>query len=107
MQCEMVHRAITMKKPHPASLPGLSTPCIPRPILRIKRRLMPLPGIDGGRPNPAKSHRMALMGRPLDFNYEEMMERQKRLEADGFDRIRFFCYPDMAHQMPTSQCWPI
>lgn len=51
----------------------------------------------------AKSHRMALMGGPLDFNYEEMIERQKRLEADGFDRIRFVCYPDMAHQMPTPQ----
>ncbi|MEE9131693.1 MAG: prolyl oligopeptidase family serine peptidase [Phycisphaerales bacterium] len=51
----------------------------------------------------AKSHRMALMGGPLDFNYEEMMERQKRLEADGFDRIRFLSFPDMAHQMPTRQ----
>ena len=51
----------------------------------------------------AKSHRMALMGGPPDFNYDEMVLRQEHLEADGFEEIRFFSYPDMAHQMPTPQ----
>ena len=43
------------------------------------------------------------MGGPPDFNYDEMVLRQERLEADGFEQIRFFSYPDMAHQMPTPQ----
>ena len=51
----------------------------------------------------AKSRRMALMGGPPDFNYDEMVLRQEHLEADGFEQIRFFSYPDMAHQMPTPQ----
>ena len=51
----------------------------------------------------AKSRRMALMGGPPDFNYDEMVLRQEHLEADGFEQIRFFSYPDMTHQMPTPQ----
>lgn len=51
----------------------------------------------------AKSRPMALMSGPEDFNYDEMVQRQKGLEADGFEQVRFFCYPDMAHQMPTPQ----
>ena len=48
-----------------------------------------------------RRHRMALVGGPPDFNYREMVERVRRLEADGFANIRFFEYPDMAHEMPT------
>ncbi len=51
----------------------------------------------------AKSHRMALVGGPPDFNYAEMSARAARLEADGFRNIRFFSYPDMAHEMPTAE----
>lgn len=51
----------------------------------------------------AKSRRMALISGPLDFNYDEIVQRQELLEADGFEQIRFFSYPDMAHQMPTPQ----
>jgi len=53
--------------------------------------------------NLARTHRMALMGGPPDFNYAEMSERAARLEADGFRNIRFFSYPDMAHVMPTAE----
>ena len=53
--------------------------------------------------NLARSHRMALVGGPPDFNYAEMSERAARLEADGFRNIRFFSYPDMAHVMPTAE----
>ncbi|MEE8154852.1 MAG: PHB depolymerase family esterase [Phycisphaerales bacterium] len=51
----------------------------------------------------AKSRRMALMSGPEDFNYDEMVLRHERLEADGFEQIRFFSYPDMAHEMPNPQ----
>ena len=51
----------------------------------------------------AKSRRIALMSGPPDFNYDEMVLRQERLEAEGFEQIRFFSYPDMAHQMPKPQ----
>ncbi len=50
----------------------------------------------------ARAHRMAPMGGPPDFNYDEMTERVTRLEVDGFANIRFFSYPDMAHVMPTA-----
>lgn len=49
----------------------------------------------------ARTTRTALMSGPPDFNYKEMVERQKQLESDGFQSIRFFDYPDMAHVMPT------
>jgi hypothetical protein len=49
----------------------------------------------------ARSRRYALMGGPADFNYDEMVERRRRLMDDGFTGIRFFEYPDMAHHMPT------
>ena len=51
----------------------------------------------------ARQNRMALIGGPRDFNYHEMRERKRLLEADGFVSIRFFDYPDMAHQMPTTK----
>ncbi len=51
----------------------------------------------------ARKNRMALIGGPRDFNYREMLERKRLLEADGFVSIRFFDYPDMAHQMPTPE----
>lgn len=51
----------------------------------------------------ARQNRMALIGGPRDFNYREMLERKRLLEADGFVSIRFFDYPEMAHQMPTPQ----
>ena len=50
----------------------------------------------------ARAHRMAPMGGPPDFNYDEMQERVARLEVNGFTNIRFFSYPDMAHVMPTA-----
>lgn len=46
---------------------------------------------------------IALMSGPPDFNYKEMKERQLRLEKDGFEGIRFFEYPDMAHMMPQPE----
>jgi dienelactone hydrolase len=49
----------------------------------------------------ARTRRMALMGGPADYNYKEMVERAALLEADGFGNVRFFVYPDMAHEMPT------
>jgi dienelactone hydrolase len=51
----------------------------------------------------ARTHRMALVSGPPDFNYAEMTARAARLEADGFRNIRFFSYPDMAHVMPTPE----
>jgi predicted esterase len=50
----------------------------------------------------ARRHRLALMSGPPDFNYKEMVERAALLEADGFTNVKFFDYPDMAHQMPTA-----
>ena len=50
----------------------------------------------------ARARRMAPMGGPPDFNYDEMRERVARLEVDGFTNIRFFTYPDMAHVMPSA-----
>ena len=50
----------------------------------------------------ARSRRMAMVGGPPDFNYDEMRERQRLLEGDGFGNIRFFSYEDMGHVMPTS-----
>ena len=50
----------------------------------------------------ARAHRMAPMGGPPDFNYDEMQERVARLEVNGFTNIRFFSYRDMAHVMPTA-----
>ena len=49
----------------------------------------------------ARTHRMALLSGPPDFNYAEMTARAARLESDGFRNIRFFSDPDMAHVMPT------
>ena len=49
----------------------------------------------------ARQRRLALMGGPPDFNYKEMVERAALLEADGFNNLKFFDYPDMAHRMPT------
>jgi predicted esterase len=49
----------------------------------------------------ARQRRLALMSGPADFNYKEMVERAALLEADGFNNVKFFDYPDMAHEMPT------
>jgi pimeloyl-ACP methyl ester carboxylesterase len=50
----------------------------------------------------ARQRRLALMSGPADFNYKEMVERAALLEADGFNNVKFFDYPDMAHEMPTA-----
>jgi dienelactone hydrolase len=51
----------------------------------------------------ARRLRLALMGGPADYNYEEMLKRSALLEADGFAQLHFFTYPDMGHRMPTPQ----
>lgn len=53
--------------------------------------------------NQARRMRIALVGGPPDFNYREVVERQRYLEADGFTNIRFFSYPDMGHVMPRPE----
>jgi hypothetical protein len=50
-----------------------------------------------------RTRRIALVGGVLDYNYREMVERQRRLEADGFSGIRFFAWDDMGHEMPSPQ----
>jgi predicted esterase len=51
----------------------------------------------------ARRLRLGLLGGPADFNYEEMLKRSALLEADGFEHVHFFTYPDMAHRMPTPE----